>query len=77
MAYAKLFGYTGWESMIESVQFLPVQLTGDFLQWAILFFVLAIIAAAVGARGIAGVSMEIARIFILIFLVLAIISLLL
>ncbi|QSG03361.1 DUF1328 domain-containing protein [Natranaeroarchaeum sulfidigenes] len=77
MSYANLLGYTGWESIIESVQSLPVQLTGDFLQWAILFFVLAIIAAAVGARGIAGVSMEIARIFILIFLVLAIISLLL
>lgn len=63
--------------MIESVQLLPVQLTGDFLRWAILFFVLAIVAAAIGARGVAGVSMDIARIFILIFLVLAIISLLL
>nr|WP_256393648.1 DUF1328 family protein [Natronoarchaeum rubrum] len=56
---------------------LPAQLTGEFLQWAILFFVLAIIAAAVGARGVAGVSMDIARVFVLIFLVLAIISLLL
>jgi len=56
---------------------LRAQLTGEFLQWAILFFVLAIIAAAVGARGVAGVSMDIARVFVLIFLVLAIISLLL
>ena len=63
--------------MIESLQFLPLQLTGDFLRWAILFFILAVVAAAVGARGIAGISMEIARIFILVFLVLAIISLLL
>ncbi len=77
MSYANLLGYAGSEPMIESFQFLPAQLTGDFLQWAILFFVLAIIAAAVGARGVAGISMEIARIFILIFLVLAIISLLL
>lgn len=55
----------------------PLQFTGEFLQWAIVFFVLAIIAAAVGARGIAGITMEIARIFVLIFLVLAIVSLVL
>lgn len=77
MSYTNLLGYAGTEPMIETLQFLPAQLTGDFLQWAILFFVLAIIAAAVGSRGVAGLSMEIARIFILIFLVLAIISLLL
>lgn len=55
----------------------PLQFSGGFLQYAIVFFVLAIIAAAVGARGVAGISMEIARIFVLIFLVLAIVSLLL
>lgn len=55
---------------------LPLQMfTGDFLTFAIIFFVLALVAAVVGARGVAGVSMEIARIFVLIFLVLAIISL--
>jgi len=64
-------------SLAVAAQALPVQLTGEFLQWAILFFVLAIVAAAVGARGVAGVSMDIARVFVLIFLVLAIISLLL
>ena len=55
----------------------PAQFSGEFLQYAIVFFVLAIIAAAVGARDVAGISMEIARIFVLVFLVLAIISLLL
>lgn len=56
----------------------PLQMfTGEFLTFAIVFFVLALIAAAVGARGIAGVSMEVARIFVLIFLVLAIVALVL
>lgn len=56
----------------------PLQLfTGEFLTYAIIFFVLALVAAVVGARGIAGISMEIARIFVLIFLVLAIVSLVL
>lgn len=51
--------------------------SGDFLWWAVAFFVLAIVAAAVGARGVAGVSMDVARIFVVIFLILAIISLIL
>lgn len=56
----------------------PLQMfTGDFLTFAIVFFVLALVAAVVGARGVAGISMEIARIFVLIFLVLAIIALVL
>lgn len=50
---------------------------GAFLQYALLFFVLAIVAMVVGARGAAGISMEIARILVFVFLVLAIISLLL
>ena len=50
---------------------------GGFLYWAIVFFVLAIIAAAIGARGVAGVSMEIARIFVLVFVILAVVALLL
>ncbi len=44
---------------------------------AILFFVLALIFAILGARGIAGVSMSIAKWLVIIFIVLAIISLLL
>ncbi|WP_396611735.1 DUF1328 domain-containing protein [Haloferax sp. S1W] len=57
---------------------LPLQLfTGTFLSYAIVFFVLALVATLVGFRGIAGISMEIARLFILLFLVLAIVSILL
>lgn len=56
---------------------MPLQFSGGFLEWALLFFVLAIIAAAVGARGIAGISMTVAKWFVIIFIVLAVISLLL
>jgi len=56
----------------------PLQLfSGEFLRYAIVFFVLALLATVVGARGVAGISMEIARIFVFLFLVLAIISIVL
>lgn len=55
----------------------PLQFSGDFLTLAIAFFVLALLAAVVGARGVAGISMEIARILVLVFLVLAVLSLVL
>ena len=51
--------------------------TGDFLHFAIVFFVLAIIAAAVGASGVAGISMEVARIFVLLFIILMVVALVL
>ena len=57
--------------------FVPLQFGGDFLTLAILFFVLALVAAVVGMRGVAGISMEIARILVIVFLVLAVASLLL
>lgn len=50
---------------------------GDLLWYAIVFFVLAIVAAIFGMRGIAGLSMSVAKILIVVFLVLAIITLLL
>ncbi|EMA59255.1 DUF1328 domain-containing protein [Halorubrum lipolyticum] len=55
----------------------PLQFSGDFLQWAVIFFVIAIIAAVVGARGVAGISMTVAKWFVIIFLVLAVISIVL
>lgn len=55
----------------------PLVFSGDFLYLAIVFIVLALVAALVGARGVAGLSMEVARWFILIFIVLAIVSLIL
>ena len=47
---------------------------GGVIELAIAFLVLALIAYVVGARGIAGISMEIARILVVIFIILAIIS---
>ena len=55
----------------------PLQLSGNFLHWAIVFFVIAIIAAIVGAQGVAGITMSVAKWFVIIFLVLAVISILL
>ena len=55
----------------------PMQFSGDFITWAVIFFVIAIIAAVVGASGVAGISMTIAKWFVIIFLVLAVISILL
>ena len=55
----------------------PLQLTGDFLALAVIFFILAIVAAIVGAQGVAGVSMAIAKWFVIIFVILAIITLVL
>lgn len=63
--------------MLENAVVQPVQLTGDFLTLAIVFFVLALVAALLGARGVAGVSMAIAKWLVIIFVVLAIIALLL
>jgi uncharacterized membrane protein YtjA (UPF0391 family) len=44
---------------------------------AIGFFILAIIAGVLGARGVAGVSMDIAKWLVIIFIILAVISLIL
>jgi len=45
------------------------------LELAIAFFVLAIVAGVVGASGVAGLSMDIAKWLIIAFVVLAILSL--
>lgn len=56
----------------------PLQMMGSgFLYYALVFFVLALVAGFVGIRGVAGISMEIARIMVFIFLVLAVLSLVL
>jgi len=47
----------------------------SLLSLAIGFFVLAIIAGVLGARGVAGISMDIAKWLVIIFIVLAVISL--
>lgn len=53
-------------------------LEGDsmaILELAIAFFVLAIIAGALGAGGVAGLSMDVAKWLVIVFLVLAVLSL--
>jgi uncharacterized membrane protein YtjA (UPF0391 family) len=49
----------------------------DLLYLAIVFFILAIVAAVLGAGNVAGISMDIAKWLVIIFIVLAIVSLLL
>lgn len=44
------------------------------LRAAVVFFVLALVAMLLGAGGVAGVSMEIGRTLLVVFLVLAVIS---
>jgi uncharacterized membrane protein YtjA (UPF0391 family) len=46
----------------------------SMLRAALAFFVLAIIALLLGATGIAGMSIEIGKVLLMVFLVLAIIS---
>ena len=61
-----------------SVQVSPLQLGGSGLvELAVLFLVLALVAGVFGARGIAGLSMNIAKWLVILFVVLAIVSFLL
>lgn len=71
-------------SLLDAVQLSQVsvvssllQVTGDFLWLGVLFFFLAIVAAVLGAQGVAGLTMSVAKWLIIIFIVLAIVSLLL
>jgi len=70
-------GSTVVTESLTVLQQLPLQFTGNFIELAILFFILALVAAALGASGVAGVSMTIAKWFVIIFIVLAIISIVL
>lgn len=56
------------------VQLAPLQFGGGFIEFAILFLILAVIAGILGARGVAGLSLEIAKWLVIIFVILAIIS---
>ena len=58
-----------------AVGLLPFQFSGGFLGWAIAFFVVAVVAGIAGFRGIAGLTMGIARILVVVFLALAVVSL--
>jgi len=60
-----------------SLQAVPLQFGDGFIGLAVLFLILAIVAAVLGASGVAGLSMNIAKWLIIIFVILAIISFLL
>ena len=77
MVHSGLISSSGWDSISPLGQPFPLQFSGNFLELAILFFVFAILAAIVGARGVAGISMTIAKWFVIIFLVLAVVSIVL
>lgn len=55
----------------------PLLPGGDLIELAILFLILAVVAAIFGARGIAGLSMSIAKWLVIIFVVLAVVTFLL
>jgi len=57
-----------------SAQLAPLQLGGGFIELAVLFLILAVVAAVLGASGVAGLSIQIAKWLVIIFVVLAIIS---
>ena len=62
---------------LAPAQLAPLQLGSGFIELAILFLILAVVAGVLGARGVAGISMQIAKWFVIIFIVLAIVSFLL
>jgi len=49
----------------------------DLIYLAVIFLVLALVFAIMGARGIAGLSMEIAKYLVIIFVIVAIVTFLL
>lgn len=68
-----MLGQVGFD-VSASAQLAPLQFGGGFIELAILFLILAVVAGILGASGVAGLSMQIAKWFVIIFVVLAIIS---
>lgn len=60
--------------LFAPAQLAPLQSGGGFIELAILFLILAVVALVLGAKGVAGLSMQIAKWLVIIFVVLAIIS---
>jgi uncharacterized membrane protein YtjA (UPF0391 family) len=65
------------QTVLNGAALVPLQFGGDLIGLAILFLVLALVAAILGAGGVAGLSMDIAKWLVIIFVVLAIVSFLL
>ena len=62
---------------VANPKYLGAYEMAGLLSLAIGFFILAIVAGVLGARGVAGISMDIAKWLVIIFIILAVISLIL
>jgi uncharacterized membrane protein YtjA (UPF0391 family) len=47
----------------------------SMLRWALIFLIIGLVAAALGVGGIAGPALEIARVLLVVFIILLVISL--
>jgi len=63
--------------MMTTLSAIASSVGGGFIELAVLFLILAAVAGIAGANGVAGLSMSIAKWLVIIFVVLAIVSLLL
>ena len=63
--------------VLDGAVFVPLQFGDGLIGLAVLFLILALVAAIFGARGIAGLSMDIAKWLVIIFVVLAVLTFLL
>lgn len=62
------------QTVLHNAALVPLQFGGDLIGLAIAFLVLAVIAAVLGASGVAGFSMQIAKWLVIIFVILAIVT---
>lgn len=72
---------TGYPSAVgvgsSSAPEIALQFTGRYLPLVLLFLALAGLAAAVGVRGVAGLTLPVVRVFVLVFLALGVVALVL
>lgn len=73
-----MLGNTRWAMIVPqsvvATQALPLQSGGSFIELAVFFLILALVAAVLGVRGVAGLSMEIAKWLVIIFVILAVVA---
>lgn len=62
------------QTLFNGATSMSLQFGGGLIELAIVFLVLAVVAMVLGASGIAGVSMDIAKWLVIIFVALAIIT---
>lgn len=72
---ATMLAQTAVRSLLSRTH--PLQFGGGFIELAIFFLLLALVAGVLGARGVAGLSLRIAKWLVILFIVLAVVSLLL